>query len=145
MIDDIFVIRHSFVILTFNFTGTREVKRIEMLVINCEELGPGIQTITIVSAEGADLRVVDPSVSSCDYLVRVCLPAVVNSSVFSLRIITDNPSDWIHISKILFYTEVSDCTARDKRTDIPIQIAPISTITSVNTGIITLIIVRKCV
>jgi hypothetical protein len=110
--------RMSFQSILFYFTDIpnyRGIGRIEVVLFNCPEWGIGTQDIevTFASAHGLlspeDIMIgveVNPTVTSCDSLVRVCIPQRVFS--FDLIILTFNSQirstpDWVYIAEVIFY------------------------------------------
>ncbi len=112
--------------LTFNFTETPGyigVRRIEIVVFNCEELGASVQTITL-SSHGIQIAAINPTIKSCDSLVRVCMPRLMincTSTLLSLSFLPANPSDWVHIAEVIFSEGSSDCLQNTITTVVPME------------------------
>ena len=100
--------------ITFDFTDTMNytgVRRIEIVVLNCEQLGSSVQTITLSSN---DIHITDISVNvtSCYSFVRVCIPHLMIScdvTTLSLNFLPVNAFDWVHIAEVTFSEGNHDC------------------------------------
>ena len=75
-----------------------DIARAEVVMFNCPEWGIGVETI----GDGENFRSVQPSLTSCDSLVRVCIPLTTNpGSRYTLELRAPN---WAHIAEVTFYT-----------------------------------------
>ncbi len=101
----LFTIRSNIANITFDFNGTPKITRIEMVLFNCEQWGISAQSIT-VEASRTSVGTINPTVTSCDSLVRVCMP--LNISVQTELKLSIIPNDWVHIAELTFYE--ADCT-----------------------------------
>ena len=99
--------RSSITTLTFDFTGTPNfvgLRRVEMVLFNCAQWGISVSSIQVV-AGGSFAGITIPTVTSCDSLVRVCIPLNTNSAQTQLILsfITVDSSYWVHIAEVTFY------------------------------------------
>lgn len=101
-------------------TGFTGVKRVELELLDCEELGISMESV-VLSAPGIS-KTAYP-LTSCDKLVKVCLSLspVVTSRQMVLNLTTRNPLDWMAISSVSFYTEVDNCDTLTS-TDVLIEL-----------------------
>jgi hypothetical protein len=90
------------------------VNTVEVVLFNCPQWGIGVSRISI---QGYHIfkpvlfaaNVIDPALSSCGSLVRVCMPL---NTTFALFYLTFEPvfgSNWIHLADVKFHTNVSTC------------------------------------
>ncbi len=109
----LFTTRSSFVITSVfsgipNFVG---VMRVEIVLFNCPEWGISVQSIELQTNAGF-AGVTNPTVTSCESLVRVCIPDLRTSSAqtdLTLRFTLINPNDWVHIAEVTFYGAGPTC------------------------------------
>ena len=97
--------------MEFDFPRTQyfEVQRVEMVVFNCVQWGISVRTI-ILEAGGSLARTINPTATSCDSLVRVCIPNVFTTETELILIfITINDDDWVHIAEVTFYGNSPNC------------------------------------
>ena len=105
---------YSDMTISSNFSGTPDfvgVRRVEIVLFNCEQWGISVRTIGL-QASGSFIGYINPSITSCDSLVRVCIPNLHTNSEqteLTLSFITIDPSDWVHIAEILFYGAGPNC------------------------------------
>ena len=120
-----------------DFSDTPEftiVGRIEVVLFNCPQYGIGVQSITLLRGEDgspvSDVNIpIDPLLSSCDSLVRVCLNVFSESSFSGLQFDLAENATWVHLGELTFYpSDRSPCT-----TDVVFPAAP--TVASAVTGI----------
>ncbi len=107
-------IRSNPAMITFNFTGKQNfvgVRRIEIVLFNCPEWGISVESITLRTSAGF-AGATNPTVTSCDSLVRVCIRDLLTSSAqtdLTLRFTLTNPTDWVHIAEVSFYGAGPTC------------------------------------
>ena len=93
----------------FNFTDTpgyTGVGGAEIVMFNCPEWGISVETFTFMTTSGT--RSVNPTTTSCDFLVTVQLPSVVSSSqqVITLQCSLPSTSTWVYLAEVTFFTDV---------------------------------------
>lgn len=95
--------------ITFNFTADNYVgfKKTEIIIFNCPQWGISIQTIRLYTLKNGTLLAVhnvDPTLSSCDSFIRVCLSYKVSSAsqVIYVQLDLGLDSNWAHIAEIEF-------------------------------------------
>jgi hypothetical protein len=101
------------VIMDFTSVPNYEaVWAIELVMFNCPEKGISVQTITILSAP-LSLSTLGafnvPNITSCDSLVRVCIPVSTTDPVIALRFNPPPGSTWVHLAEVEFYGNGSTC------------------------------------
>ena len=104
--------------ITFDFTNTpyyTEGGRIEVVMFNCPEWGILVKDIHLfcaTSTSGSRTFVTSffPTITSCDSLVRVCIPYAFNNirPVLSLVFNLHSTSNWVHLAEVTF--NASDST-----------------------------------
>ena len=127
-------IRSSIAAIYFNFTGRSNfvgVKRIETVMFNCEPWGISVHSIVLV-AGGNIAGTINPTVTSCDSLVRVCMDVNTNiaQTDLTLNFVPINPNDWMHIAEVTFYGAGSSCPPDTIFTPAPIPATTPKTITT---------------
>ena len=104
--------------ITFDFTDTPDytgVGRVEVVMFNCPEWGISVRLIQLFSASSiSGSRTFVTSIfptTSCNSLVRVCIPHTVNSirPVFTLVFTLPSTSNWVHLAEVTFYASGSTC------------------------------------
>ena len=96
--------------ITFDF---REVpnfirlERVEVVMFNCPQWGIGAQVIQAVQ-HATIISIIVPSITSCDSLVRVCIPFRATTPTFTLRLLGPALS-WYHIAEIGFIDDNPTC------------------------------------
>ncbi len=91
--------------LLFDFSGTNfsGVRRVETIVFSCEEFRTSVLNIKL-EANGEMAGNVSPTFTSCDSLVRLCIPTNVSSAQTQL-ILSFIPSaianGWVHIAEMV--------------------------------------------
>ena len=97
--------------LTFNFTESSTnytgIEGVELVMFNCPEWGIAVQSIVITGATSASscsslLGVVNPSITSCDSLVRVCIPLNTTLPVLGLQFFPHADTNWVHLAEVTF-------------------------------------------
>ena len=106
------------ILIAFDFTttpGYSGINGVEIFMFNCPEWGISARTISLLQASdisqaGTPIATVNPMVTSCESLVRVCIPHSSNQSVIGLLFTTVRPdSDWVHLAEVAFYNDGSVC------------------------------------
>ncbi len=98
-------------VLGFNFTGAPNfvgVRRIEIVLFNCVKWGISVQSITLQTSTGF-AGTTNPTVTSCDSLVRVCIGDLSTNSAQRELILSFIPNDWVHIAEVTFYGAGPTC------------------------------------
>ena len=89
-----------------NFTGAPGfvgVRRVEIVLFNCPEWGISVQSITL-EAGGSVAGTVNLNVSSCDSLVRVCMPDLISTIPDQTELALNFfHVGWSHIAEVTFY------------------------------------------
>ena len=101
----------------FDFTDAPSydgVERAEVVMFNCPQWGIASTFIHLTGAEarGQFLSPFDTtsvSLTSGDFLVRVCLSASVSRPIVGLQFFLDQNSDWVHLAEVTFYHSGSTC------------------------------------
>ena len=121
--------------LNFDFTGTPlgfpGVRRLEVVLFNCEAFRTSVQTVRLQSSQGVVFGTVDPMRDSCDSLVRVCMPNLnfdPSNTELDLIFLPRSSSAWVHIAEVTFHDIGSACP--------PDITPPTTTPTEIMTGII---------
>ena len=104
-------------LVAFDFTttpGYSGISRVEIFMFNCPEWGISAQTISLLQASdislaGTPITTVNPMVTSCESLVRVCIPCSSNQPAIGLQFTVRPDSDWIHLAEVAFYNDGSVC------------------------------------
>ena len=105
------------VILDFTDTpGSDRAKRIEVVIFNCPQRGIAFTTIHLLGATARSQpfnhlgSISVSSLTSCKYLVRVCLSTTISQPLIGLQFILDQDSDWVHLAEVTFYPRGSTCS-----------------------------------
>ena len=102
----------------FDFTDTPgydRVERVEVVMFNCPQWGIATTGIHLLraTARGQPFNnfglISVSSLTSCKYLVRVCLSATVSQPVIGLQFDLDQDSDWVHLAEVTFYGSGTTC------------------------------------
>ena len=88
--------------------------RLEVVLFNCPEWGIATSRITIQTSQVFlqdyyKSKVMDPTLNSCDSLVRVCLHIDTKHVSGTLRFDPPPGSNWTHLAEVTFYTDTSTC------------------------------------
>ena len=104
----------------FDFTGKSDYNgaisgRLEMVMFNCPEMGISAATISIStsaspSVNPAPLMVANVGITSCDSLVRVCIPIATVQPSISLDFVISVTSDMVYLAEVTFYAASSAST-----------------------------------
>ena len=99
-------------VITFNFTETPGfvgVRRVEMVLFNCPKWAISVLSVQLYKS-GLLAGVINPAVTSCDSLIRVCMPDL-SGPLPELQLHFDlaNSNDWLHIAEVAFYGEGAQC------------------------------------
>ena len=99
--------------INFDFRDTlvfNGVERIEVVMFNCPQWGIGVETIQVIEPSTPVFTInFDPTTTSCNSLVRFCLPARVSMQVIILRFYPSPGSDWVHIAEVTFWKDDNIC------------------------------------
>lgn len=93
--------------IVFDFQNNQDfdtVLTIEIVMFNCPQWGIGVQNIGLLDEGDFIISDTNPSVSSCDSLVRVCLPALSQSPVLVLKFLLTPGSTWVHLAEVTFFS-----------------------------------------
>ena len=103
---------------TFDFTNTpdfQRVERVEVAMFNCPQWGIGVQTIMILGDDGSTLAVENiGEPTSCDSLIKVCIPVITTDPVLTVRFHLAENTDWLHLAEVSFYGGSSLCPVRQQ-------------------------------
>ena len=109
-------IQSTFVIFDFTDTpGYVGIQRVEVVMFNCPQRGIASTTIVLLraTARGQPFSTFAStsvsSLTSCEFLVRVCLSGHVSQPVIGLQFTLDQDSDWVHLAEVTFYPRGSTC------------------------------------
>ncbi len=105
--------------ITFDFEATLGyvgVERVEVVMFNCPEWGISVDRITLYGSTtttliGNVLTTINPAITSCDSLVRVCISRPVSSTLtaLTLRFQLSPASTWVHLAEVSFYGACFTC------------------------------------
>ncbi len=93
--------------INFNFSETPDytgVRRVEVVIFNCRMWG--MSAYFEISGLGSGSIV--PSISSCNSLLKICIPLNTASREISFDFFYINYR-WVHIAEITFYNDSSPC------------------------------------
>ncbi len=106
--------------ITFDFQATPGyvgVERVEVVMFNCPEWGISVDIITLYRSTtttliGNVLTTINPIITSCDSLVRVCISRSVSSTLtaLTLRFQLSSASTWVHLAEVSFYGAGPTCS-----------------------------------
>jgi hypothetical protein len=129
--------------LSFSFAEEDYVRvgGVEVVVFNCPEWEVAVQSIGVTGAMATSgcsslLNVVQPTTTSCDSLVRVCIQLRTSSPVLTLHFFYPADARWVHLAEVTFYNTSSPCsstiapTTDQDVTAITTVIAPVTTLHS---------------
>ena len=86
------------------------VERVEVVMFNCQQWGIGVQTIKAFEQDAMGFSVdVDPTVNSCNSLVRLCLPYRTSLSVFTLQFFLFPNTDKVYLAETTFFGNNYSC------------------------------------
>ena len=90
-----------------NFKRMSRVKRLELVMFNCPKWGIAVTTIGFRAppVEGT----ISPMATSCDSLVRVCIPIDITGPVIHLKFIPAPGSNGTYLAEVEFYGDSSTC------------------------------------
>ena len=88
------------------------VERVEVVMFNCLQWGIEVQTIQALD-QGQVIATVNLDITSCESLVRVCLPASTTVPVITLRFSLSPGSDWVHLAEVSFWGNGRICPPDD--------------------------------
>ena len=89
--------------------GYDGMEGIELVMFNCPEWGIAVQTVRLLTAasiaETTSLTQIFavPTITSCDSLVRICIPVVIVQPVIDLEFTPPPDSNWTHLAEVTFY------------------------------------------
>ena len=104
-------------IIAFDFDDVPSyagVSRVEVIMFNCPEWGISVQSISLREASnilqsGTTIATVNPTVTSCDSLVRICIPRSTLQPAAGLKFSVSPGSNWVHVAEVTFYSRGSSC------------------------------------
>ena len=97
---------------TPNYVG---VRRVEIMMVNCPEWGIGVSGIRLLSAPSISVspslqNMINPTITSCDSLVRVCISEFVSDPVIFLRFFLSFPvTNRTYLAEMTFYGSGTTC------------------------------------
>ena len=106
--------------ITFDFTDTPDytgMGRLEVVMFNCPEWGISVRTISLSDTTSTSsesrrfLTSISPTTTSCNSLLRVCIPFTDSSirRVFILVFTPPSTSNWVHLAEVTLYASGSTC------------------------------------
>lgn len=108
--------QYALSVVAFYFTGMKDytgIERVEMAVFNCPEWGISVGSISVqefTNGRGRTLAIRSTTVTSCDSLVRVCVPVSTNSTVIPIMFHSvPSPLFYVHLAEVTFYSDSSVC------------------------------------
>ena len=132
-------------IVAFEFTSTpgyRGVSRVEVVMFNCPQYGISVRSILLLEAAnvlnaGTLVAAVNPTVTSCDSLVRICISGSSIQPAVGLQFTVDVGSNWIHLAEVTFHDNGMTCPPDTVLTTSPILLNFLSPIqpTSITPGV----------
>ena len=137
--------------IIFEFTATPGfigVARVELVMFNCPEWGISVQTVRLLTSSSISVprsavrTLTVPAITSCDSLVRICIPQNIEQPVIALEFIPPPDSTWTHLAEVTFYDSGSTCppdtiiTASPPDTTTPPQPSTTATTTPTTTSLI---------
>ena len=79
-------------------------------MFNCPELGIAVQNIRLLIPPSSSRGTISTSeTTSCESLVRVCIPTDISENVLILQFIPVPGASWIHLAEVTFYDSDSTC------------------------------------
>ena len=101
----------------FDFTDTPDytrVERVEVVMFNCPEWGISVTTIQLfgdisISENRIPGSTINPTTTTCDSLVIVCISEIVSLPVIILVFNLSSTSNWVHLAEVTFYASGSIC------------------------------------
>ena len=96
---------------SINIDITTSLSRVEVTMFNCPEWRISVQNISlrdndgIVIGSSGDLN----SITSCDSLVRLCVPATAINPLVVLQFDLGTDSNWVHLAEVTFYNDSTTC------------------------------------
>lgn len=99
-------------IIAFDFVGVSGyagVNKVEVVMLNCPEWGISVQSISLLEASnifssGTTIATVNPTVTSCDSLVRICIQQSTLQPAAGLLFTVRPGSSWVHVAEVTFYS-----------------------------------------
>ena len=143
--------------IIFEFTATPGfiwVARVELVMFNCPEWGISVQTVRLLTSSSlsvprSEVRTLTvPAITSCDSLVRICIPQNILQPVLALQFTPPTGSTWTHLAEVTFYgsgscppdtvitTPPPDTTTPPPDTTTPPQPSATATTTPTTTSLI---------
>ena len=128
--------------ISFDFTAIPDytgVTRVEVVIFNCPNRGVSVAAISLneLSANSNRMlsaQLMDIAITSCDYLVRVCLDTNATLPVLSIEFELDGGSDQVYIAETIFYDSNVSCpdsvTILDDTTTVMSPTTPITELQS---------------
>ena len=131
----------SFTLVAFDFTSTpdyRGVSRVEVVMFNCPQYGISVKSISLldaadISQPGTIIATVNPTVTSCDSLVRVCISGPSFQPAVGLQFLVGGGSNWVHLAEVTFHSTGRTCPPDTVITTSPIQPGDTTTSTMTST------------
>ena len=118
-ISQLLTIHSNSVTVVFNFNDYTFVRKIEVVLVNCEQLGATIESIAVTDGSSVQVFPV-ASMISCNLPVTVCMPNLnINSTVIIFDFNTLNLLDSVYLLEVRFYEEGHTCLPIIIRTFTP--------------------------
>ena len=96
--------------VAFGFSTTQlKILRVELVMFNCPEWGISVQSVKLKDINGIVIGSSDDlnSITSCDSLVRLCVPAT--AIVLTIQFDLGTDSNWVHLAEVTFYDDSTTC------------------------------------
>ena len=104
-------------IMTFDFSFT--LAHIEVVLFNCPEWSISIREIRLIDSGERCIGTYYPPSTSCNSLVRVCIPYSTTRRVLTLQFIAESRSSWLHLAEVEFHSIGLDCPSSLTTTPTP--------------------------
>ena len=105
--------------ITCDFQDFDTVLRVEIVMFNCPQWGIGVQSIALLEDGDSVISTINPSVTSCDSLVTVCLSTDTSVPTLTLGFQLSPGSSWVHLAEVTFYRDSSVTCSPDSVTTQP--------------------------
>ena len=95
----------NFARINFTFSegsGYTGMGRVEVVMFNCPQWGIGAEAITL-GAGNREINMLNPNVSSCDSLVKVCMQYFVCNNPPLSMVLRLGSNKWVHLAEVTFY------------------------------------------
>ena len=97
--------------IIFNFNDDvlyQHAYEVEVVMFNCPQWGVSAKAISVLE-DYEIMNTVNITLTSCDSLVRVCVPIETSTRVIGLQFSLPPDSDWVHVAEVAFHGVYSTC------------------------------------